>query len=377
MTDYEEKFYQMGTPINRCVGTKEAMNPEPEYKPIVRAKAISFENQGQPGWEVLDHLGNTVLYRNPEAEAVLSRIGYEKDQLLILKNAAEGDRPVGFVSFRELRSEELFGVLKSMELANAVRRRTSREVLYITGIHAREREIHDGEAIRDPAQLLLAEVITQALEKNCSFAIFAAERGTVSKEAAFALERQGFVRPELLEEGEEEAVSTAQLYKANTVLSPLSGSVQELYASDAQTVSLGTPVLLLRSQEQVLQFSVSQSKRESLYVGQKVRASRRDREYTGTIEDISLEESGQYLVTASLVGANSLSAGMQMDVSVLLCSVTAPCVPLEALDGDQLYCVMEDGLAKVQVKTSLCDAMYMALTMGPPVGTEVALGEVS
>ena len=35
MTDYEEKLYQMGTPINRCVGTKEAMNPEPEYKPIV------------------------------------------------------------------------------------------------------------------------------------------------------------------------------------------------------------------------------------------------------------------------------------------------------------------------------------------------------
>ena len=35
MTDYEEKFYQMGTPINRCVGTKEAMDPEPEYKPIV------------------------------------------------------------------------------------------------------------------------------------------------------------------------------------------------------------------------------------------------------------------------------------------------------------------------------------------------------
>lgn len=35
MTDYEEKFYQMGTPINRCVGTKEAMDPEPEFKPIV------------------------------------------------------------------------------------------------------------------------------------------------------------------------------------------------------------------------------------------------------------------------------------------------------------------------------------------------------
>lgn len=34
MTDYEEKFHQMGTPINRCVGTKELMEPEPEFQPI-------------------------------------------------------------------------------------------------------------------------------------------------------------------------------------------------------------------------------------------------------------------------------------------------------------------------------------------------------
>ena len=35
MTDYEEKFYQQGVPINRCVGTKERIDPEPEFKPIV------------------------------------------------------------------------------------------------------------------------------------------------------------------------------------------------------------------------------------------------------------------------------------------------------------------------------------------------------
>ena len=35
MTDYEEKFHNMGTPINRCVGTKQAMDPEPEFHPIV------------------------------------------------------------------------------------------------------------------------------------------------------------------------------------------------------------------------------------------------------------------------------------------------------------------------------------------------------
>lgn len=34
MTDYEEKFYLQGTPINRCVGTKEHMDPEPVFRQI-------------------------------------------------------------------------------------------------------------------------------------------------------------------------------------------------------------------------------------------------------------------------------------------------------------------------------------------------------
>ena len=35
MTDYEEKFHLLGTHINRCVGTKKKMDPEPEFHPIV------------------------------------------------------------------------------------------------------------------------------------------------------------------------------------------------------------------------------------------------------------------------------------------------------------------------------------------------------
>lgn len=33
MTDYEEKFYHLGTPINRCVGTKLAQLPQEEPEP--------------------------------------------------------------------------------------------------------------------------------------------------------------------------------------------------------------------------------------------------------------------------------------------------------------------------------------------------------
>ena len=34
MTDYEAKFHELGQPINRCVGTKLAVDPEPEFHPI-------------------------------------------------------------------------------------------------------------------------------------------------------------------------------------------------------------------------------------------------------------------------------------------------------------------------------------------------------
>ena len=34
MTDYEEKFHSAGIPIQRCVATKLAMDPEPEFRPI-------------------------------------------------------------------------------------------------------------------------------------------------------------------------------------------------------------------------------------------------------------------------------------------------------------------------------------------------------
>ena len=34
MTDYEEKFHNLGTHINRCVGTKQHLDPEPEFHPL-------------------------------------------------------------------------------------------------------------------------------------------------------------------------------------------------------------------------------------------------------------------------------------------------------------------------------------------------------
>ena len=53
MTDYEAKFHQLGTPINRCVGTKEHLEMEPEFHPIPgpdfhRAAKESLGEETQP-----------------------------------------------------------------------------------------------------------------------------------------------------------------------------------------------------------------------------------------------------------------------------------------------------------------------------------------
>lgn len=47
MTDYEEKFHNMGTTINRCVGTKLALEVEPEIIPIFTSPPPSTLSSSQ------------------------------------------------------------------------------------------------------------------------------------------------------------------------------------------------------------------------------------------------------------------------------------------------------------------------------------------
>ncbi|MEG0987583.1 MAG: cytidyltransferase-related domain protein [Clostridium sp.] len=140
---------------------------EPEYKPILRAKAIAFEEVNQPG-----------------------------DRRLILKNTAEDNRVVGFAKIEYVASEELFSVLKRVDLADLVRSHTSGEILLISGIYVnRDPMIHDAE------QLLLTEVLARSFEHKCSYAIFFPVDGYCPDRVLSAIKRQGFVRsPEFKEE---------------------------------------------------------------------------------------------------------------------------------------------------------------------------------
>ena len=204
---------------------------EPEFKPILRARAIAFETAEFAGDVLLDELEATVLKGHPEAESILARLKREGDSMMILRNTMAGDRPAGFLSFRTVRADGLFPVLGDVELADAVRRRAGREALLITGLFAHEDDRRQGEPIHDAAQLLLAEVLAQALEANENFAIFVSDKGFCSREAVYALERQGFVRPRSLSENDRREVLMVDMHEPLLLLQNIETTIKEPLAS--------------------------------------------------------------------------------------------------------------------------------------------------
>lgn len=168
---------------------------EPEYKPILRAKAIAFEEVKSPERELLDEISESVLNEGNEKH-LLESIRTSGDRLLLLRNTAHENRLVGFARFRYIAPEDLFAVLKRVDLADLVRRHTSGEILLISGIHVeRDPMIHDAE------QLLLAEALARSFEYKCSYAIFFPFDGYCPERVLSATRRQGFIRsPEFKEE---------------------------------------------------------------------------------------------------------------------------------------------------------------------------------
>lgn len=169
---------------------------EPEYKPIIRARAISFEEVETPDDTLLEEIANGVLKEEEEKERLLFSMRESGERLLLLRNNMEDNRLVGVARLRYLVPEHLFAVLKRVDLADLVRRHTTGEILLISGIYVeRDPMIHDAE------QLLLAEAIARSFAFRCGYAIFFPTDGYCTNRVLSAILRQGFVKaPEFQED---------------------------------------------------------------------------------------------------------------------------------------------------------------------------------
>ena len=169
---------------------------EPEYKPVFRATAISYEEVETADEGLLEEIGNTIFAEEEKRGKLLASIRSSKDSLLLLRNTARDNRLVGVARTRYLPTGELFDVLKKVDLADQIRRQTCGIILLITGIYVKEDpEIHDAE------QILLTEVIARSFVYRCGYGMFFPAEGYCPEPVLETILRQGFVRtPELPEE---------------------------------------------------------------------------------------------------------------------------------------------------------------------------------
>lgn len=162
---------------------------EPEYKPYIRARAISYEEVETPDEMLLAEISNFVLQDEEDRENLLNSMKESGDRLLLLRNTVQENRLVGVARLRYLAPDELFAVLGQVSLADQVRRHTYGEILLISGIYV-ERD----PMINDAEQLLLTEAIARSFEYKCGYALFFPADGYCPERVLSAVVRQGFVK---------------------------------------------------------------------------------------------------------------------------------------------------------------------------------------
>lgn len=163
-----------------------------------------------------------------------------------------------------------------------------------------------------------------------------------------------------------------------TITAPEDGILQSFSAQVGKSVLAGAEVGRVVSAEKAVTALLPESLREDVALDMAAEVARSGRTYSARISaiDAAPGAAAQYALRLEGSGLAALEAGMQVEVSLLLKEASGPSVPLQAVQGDgTIRCLTEQGAVCVPVTTGLCDALYVQLLSGPPVGTQVILGE--
>ena len=163
-----------------------------------------------------------------------------------------------------------------------------------------------------------------------------------------------------------------------TITAPEDGILQSFSAQVGRSVLAGAEVGRVVSAEKAVTALLPESLREDVALDMAAEVARSGRTYSARISaiDAAPGAAAQYALRLEGGGLAALEAGMQVEVSLLLKEASGPSVPLQAVQGDgTIRCLTEQGAVCVPVTTGLCDALYVQLLSGPPVGTQVILGE--
>ena len=157
---------------------------EPQDKPVLRTEDLTFISCSGPE-ERTDALLQRIF--PAYAAAMCRRLMDSGDELMLLCDGVSGE-VLGAASYRCLDSQHLFARLNDPTLSGIVRQNAGGRTLLLSGLF-----VPKGQRQLDFGQLLLTEVLTTALSREYTYALYCPLEGAVSGYGRQLMQLQGFV----------------------------------------------------------------------------------------------------------------------------------------------------------------------------------------
>ena len=157
---------------------------EPQDKPVLRTEDLTFISCPGPE-ERTDALLQRIFPAS--AAALRRRLTDSGDELMLLCDGVSGE-VLGAASYRCLDSQHLFARLNDPALSGIVRQNAGGRTLLLSGLF-----VPKGQRQLDFGQLLLTEVLTTALSREYTYALYCPLEGAVSGYGRQLMQLQGFV----------------------------------------------------------------------------------------------------------------------------------------------------------------------------------------
>ena len=157
---------------------------EPQDKPVLRTEDLTFISCSGPE-ERTDALLQRIFPAS--AAAMCRRLMDSGDELMLLCDGVSGE-VLGAASYRCLDSHHLFARLNDPTLSGIVRQNAGGRTLLLSGLF-----VPKGQRQLDFGQLLLTEVLTTALSREYTYALYCPLEGAVSGYGRQLMQLQGFV----------------------------------------------------------------------------------------------------------------------------------------------------------------------------------------
>ncbi|MBQ7536012.1 MAG: cytidyltransferase-related domain protein [Stomatobaculum sp.] len=298
---------------------------EPEYKPIIQARAITFEEVPQPGTKLLQEIGETLLSGEEKKDEIIRSIRESGDRLLLLRNSMDSNYLAGAARIRYLEPKDLFSVLKDVHLCDMVRRNTAGEVLMISGLYSGKDPM-----IQDVEQLLLTEVVMRSYQHRVHYAFFLPANDYCPNRVISAVVRQGFLKPR--EVPQEVPLYMVDMHAPLILLSDIETTLKEPFSSNKRVLKV------IRKAQQDLQYSMTK-----LYPGNLVISVSATVLYHRMVDKITKANN----VPPEVVEPRQLGEKMCVPFGKILRSAVVPNTVTKTLhtekiyDADLTYCAVE------------------------------------